>query len=88
LAAGAALPPVLLTFALADAPIESWIVPPDPNPSLLLITQGGMFMEDRPVGGSGCPSNVPEGDLLLRGGTSLVWEVRYTLPSGLRPSDA
>lgn len=32
--------------------------------------------------------NVPEGDLLLPGGTSLAWEVRYSLPSGLRPSEA
>jgi hypothetical protein len=30
------------------ADIDDWVVPPDPDPSLLLITQGGMLMESRP----------------------------------------
>jgi AraC family transcriptional regulator len=59
------------------ADIEDWVVPPDPDPSLLLIIQGGMLMESRPHHGPWQRFVLQQGDLLLRANRPCPYEVRW-----------
>ena len=61
----------------APADIDEWVVPPDPDPSLLLITQGGMLMESRPRHGPWQRFVLQQGDLLLRANRPCPYEVRW-----------
>jgi AraC family transcriptional regulator len=57
--------------------LDDRILPPNTDPSLLLITKGGLVIESRPVGGPWSRYVVREGDLVLRPAREAASMVRW-----------
>jgi AraC family transcriptional regulator len=57
--------------------LEGWIDPAVPNTSLVLVTRGAMYMEQRLVNGSWRAQHIRQGDLFLKPGGGGPYELRW-----------
>src|SRR2546423_13829908 len=57
--------------------LEGWITPGTLDSSLVLITRGGVHLEEKPINGSWKAQNLHQGDLLLKPGELRSSELRW-----------
>ncbi|HLZ58211.1 MAG TPA: AraC family transcriptional regulator [Ktedonosporobacter sp.] len=57
--------------------LEGWTVPPTLDSSLVLITRGGVQLEEKPINGPWKAHNLHQGDLLLKPGELQSSELRW-----------
>src|SRR4051812_10460109 len=57
--------------------LEGWMTPPMSDISLILFTGGAMRLAQRPTNGAWKARDIRHGDLVLRSGAGIAYEVRW-----------